>query len=282
MSLFGARRVVMVAADLDPFNLFSNESTSNWLEDDVQDVLFLEKIGNSISDSDCLNIKVPVMTSEVTELEHAFGHATISYSDGSLYRGPLCYGYPHGFGYYAHPNGSVYVGNFWYGKKDGSAEWKEPNGNIFEGVFQDDTRLDGKQKNKDGTVYVGKWKNNLPEDIKGQKWKRDEWYYVGEFKEGMPNGFGKICWKGGSCYQGKFKNGMMHGYGIYESLRRYYKGHWLAGLRDGFGVEVTGTEKYEGYWMNNLREGSGTLSMPDGTSLSGVWDKGTRIGTIKH
>ena len=63
---------------------------------------------------------------------------------------------------------------------------------------------------KDGTAYVGKFKNGLYHG-QGTFTFSDGATYVGKFKNGKESGSGTFtCWVHGAVYVGKFINGMKH------------------------------------------------------------------------
>ncbi|TRX69528.1 hypothetical protein EO216_15865 [Flammeovirga kamogawensis] len=109
---------------------------------------------------------------------------------------------------------------------------------------------------EDGTVYRGKWRNDLM-DGKGLLLFANGNKYEGNFSKGTPFGMGVYHWVNGDVYQGGFLDGKMN----------------------GRGVLVTNTgERHEGLWINNQVNGEGTHWYNNGAQYIGMWKNGKRNG----
>ncbi len=67
---------------------------------------------------------------------------------------------------------------------------------------------------KNGSVYVGKWKNKKMNGF-GTLYFIDGSVYSGQFKNNKISGFGICNYKNGSVYKGFWKNGFWNGRGSY-------------------------------------------------------------------
>ena len=91
--------------------------------------------------------------------------------------------------------------------------------------FVDDEVLmqgSGRQENEDGSVYTGKFKNNLYHGYgimqyftTNESHAEDPVSYQGTWKNGSKVGKGKITYYDGSYYYGTFNYDKIHGKGIY-------------------------------------------------------------------
>ena len=92
---------------------------------------------------------------------------------------------------------------------------------------------------KDGTKYVGEWRNGL---MNGtgilEMWTHER--YEGKFIGGLRNGRGRCDYPNGQIYIGRWKDGKPHGKGEFINA-------------DG------GKSKFVGTWANGARQGSGIL-----------------------
>ena len=92
---------------------------------------------------------------------------------------------------------------------------------------------------KDGTAYVGNFKNGLYHG-QGTFTFSDGATYVGKFENGKESGVGTFtCWVHGAIYTGEFKNGMKHGKGQYKYPDgSFYNGNWELGKKHGQGTYI--------------------------------------------
>ena len=101
--------------------------------------------------------------------------------------------------------------------------------------------------------------------------------YYGEFVEGKPaDGKGTMIYPSGNRYDGEYKDGDRNGCGVFEfSNGRRYIGQFEADQFNGKGTWILETgERYIGDFKNNRCEGKGTFIFFNGSSKSGVWEKG--------
>ena len=67
---------------------------------------------------------------------------------------------------------------------------------------------------KNGTKYVGEWKDDKTHGQGTEIWANGE-KYVGEYKNDKRHGQGTFTWKNGNKYIGEYKNDKRHGQGTY-------------------------------------------------------------------
>ena len=106
---------------------------------------------------------------------------------------------------------------------------------------------------KDGTAYVGNFKNGLYHG-QGTFTFSDGATYVGKFENGKESGVGTFtCWVHGAIYTGEFKNGMKHGKGQYKYPDgSFYNGNWELGKKHGQGTYVYPDGKKDiGFFKND-------------------------------
>ena len=181
---------------------------------------------------------------------------------------------------------------------------KYPSGERYSGYFSLDWEKEvfGIQINKDGSKYVGMFKNGMF-DGRGRLILHKGDYYEGDFKENKANGFGKyvnnkgeiyignwiddkqdgegeLILKDGSRYSGQFKNGMKNGKGkIVWNDSSYYEGNFLNNYFDGYGVYMMRNKKnYIGEWKKGQMNGFGIFSCPDGKSYKGYYENDKKHG----
>ena len=181
---------------------------------------------------------------------------------------------------------------------------KYPSGEKYSGYFSPDWEKEvfGVQINKDGSKYVGMFKNGM-HDGRGRLILHKGDYYEGEFKENKANGFGKyvnikgeiyignwiddkqdgegeLILKDGSRYSGEFKNGMKNGKGkIVWTDSSYYEGNFVNNYFDGYGVYMMRNKKnYIGEWKRGQMNGFGIFSSPDGKSYKGYYENDKKHG----
>jgi hypothetical protein len=107
---------------------------------------------------------------------------TFKFPNGSIYKGTLRNGLPHGWGQVVHAeDDSVYTGHWEQGVKVGFGEIK------FE----------------DGTRHIGEFRAN-PEGY-GIHWSHDGNIFLGQFRQGV-NILGKMILPNGNTYDGVFVN----------------------------------------------------------------------------
>ena len=106
---------------------------------------------------------------------------------------------------------------------------------------------------------------------------KDGIVYYGEFANGQPaDGKGTMVYPSGNRYDGEYKNGDRSGCGVFEfSNGRRYIGQFEADQFSGQGTWILETgERYIGEFKNNQCDGKGTFIFFNGSSKSGIWEKG--------
>jgi len=160
------------------------------------------------------------------------GLATITYSNGSIYRGNVKRGLPNGEGHLFKWDGTVYEGT-WTSKSKRYA-WFEHHTNfkLYVDMCDDKLTVLNKIKYMNGTIYYG---------------------YVSNFL--LPNGYGKVLYADGSKYIGWMIDGQRQGQGIYlNSNGDYYSGSWKEDKMDGHGLiyDAVGSCIYDMVWSENV------------------------------
>jgi len=142
-------------------------------------------------------------------------------------------------------------------------------------------KLDGLgiQLLKNGSLYMGTWKNDEADGtgIHLSVGARDR--YEGEFRDGNFNGEGHYTWIGGE-YKGKFQNGAFEGAGVcsYDDGTKY-EGGFKDGKRWGFGImSFQSGDRYEGEFCEGRRHGNGKYFFKNGDSHEGCYEQGKRHG----
>ena len=120
----------------------------------------------------------------------------------------------------------------------------------------------GKYIWNDGTVFEGKFKDNMPFGNGIYMNKDKTVQYNGNVCYGVRNGFGIMEINQPKYYRkyvGCFVNGKRHGDGILyynKANTMYYKGSWLDGQRHGDGTIIyENGNKYVGQWVNDKKCG---------------------------
>ena len=195
-----------------------------------------------------------------------------------------------------------YMEQYPYVPKNCSIQY--PSGEKYSGYFSPDWEKEvfGIQINKDGSKYVGLYKNGAF-DGRGRLILHKGDYYEGEFKQNKANGFGKyvntkgeiyignwkddrqegegeLILKDGSRYNGQFKEGKKNGKGkITWNDSSYYEGDFINNYYDGYGVYMMRNKKaYIGEWKRGQMNGFGILSYPDGKSYKGYYENDKNNG----
>ena len=158
-----------------------------------------------------------------------------------------------------------------------SSKKKYPNG-IYEGELVNDSREgNGKFIYKDGSYYIGQWKNNLPNGKGAFFNKNGKLIYEGNFVNKEFEGYGKLMIKNGDYYKGFFVRGSFQGQGEYFYKNgEKYSGDFLNGKKHGKGILYlkNGKEKYNGNFINEEYEGEGKLLFSNGNYYVGQFKKG--------
>lgn len=125
---------------------------------------------------------------------------------------------------------------------------------------------------EDGTVYQGRWRNDLMEGKGSLKFANGN-KYEGNFSKSMPFGMGVYMWANGDVYQGGFLDGKMHGRGLLVTASgERHEGTWINNEVNGEGIHYYGNgSQYIGNWANGKRDGKGIMLYVNGDSEQGIW-----------
>lgn len=151
----------------------------------------------------------------------------------------------------------AYFGDLLNGMREGDGRTEMANGHTaYEGGYHADKRDGfGTYYYKSGKLcYVGNWKDNQRHGPGVSFSSRDGSVFVGKWKDNVPTGNGTAFDAEGSLL---------------------YTGGWKDGKRDGFGTEYRdGAAVYAGEWCEDLRHGRGTLTLKNGTVITGLFENG--------
>ncbi len=166
---------------------------------------------------------------------------TIEYENGSIYKGELLHGEPHGYGSMTDPiNQTVYTGHWHQGQRHGT-------GRCSYGFVNDD--------DVDYAVYTGEWRYNERHGTGEYSYRWDTCHYRGEWQNDKRCGNGSASYADGRFYDGQWDDDEQHGYGRMDYLD---------------------DKTYVGEWVHGKRCGQGTASYDDGSSFTGQWDNDVR------
>ena len=155
------------------------------------------------------------------------GQGIYAYTDGSRYEGFFRSGKPALSGSFYHPNGDKFVGEFVDGVRHGKGRMYFANGQVLEGKW-----LKGEYKGSlilANKVQVGCLNGDCGDGI-GTYYFKDGTKYVGDFKDGLPHGEGKVVYLNGEAYEGEMANGQFDGYGTLQLVNgTEVVGYWSKG-----------------------------------------------------
>ena len=180
------------------------------------------------------------------------------------------------------------------------APYELDDGAIYHGQWMKDGLREGKgiQIYKDGSKYVGYWKNDQANG-KGRLIHADgnvyegDWYndknqgrgtyehfdgakYVGDWKEDRHHGYGVETWPDNARYEGNYEFGKKHGVGTFKwADGSSYIGELNNNKIHGKGVYTWSGDprKYDGEWRDNKMHGKGTFTWDDGRKYDGEYAK---------
>ena len=184
--------------------------------------------------------------------------STVTYSGGTVYRGPLVDLQRNGNGTVTFANGDSYTGSFVNDKLTGKGTYIFANGDTYEGDF--------KNGKKDG---YGKYTVNADGSV-----------YEGDFKNDAKHGNGTYTWADGSSYRGIYYNDLKHGNGVFTFANGdIYTGQFVSDVRTGVGTYLWADsgDCYEGEFLNNLMNGWGTYTWSSGRIYEGLFQNGVIV-----
>ena len=172
-----------------------------------------------------------------------------------IYEGEFENGFPKGYGKYTISNeGRSYEGIWNKEIKIGIETWKD--GTIFMGNFKNNKKDGvGIYRWNDGTIYYGEWKNNNMDGYCYINYADDK-IYEGEMMNGTKNGYGEFTWKPIRKYIGYYVNDLKEGFGIYIwNIKTFqiYVGFWNKGKMEGIGMMINGKKIYYGKWSKGVK-----------------------------
>ena len=165
-----------------------------------------------------------------------------------IFEGEFENGFPKGYGKYFLTNeGRSYEGLWDKEIKIGIESWKD--GTIYMGDFKNNKKHGiGIYRWNDGTIYYGEWKNNNMDGYCYIKYADDR-RYEGQMMNGAKNGYGEFTWKPTRKYIGYYLNDLKEGFGVYIwNIKTFqiYVGFWHKGKMDGIGMMINGKSIYYG------------------------------------
>ena len=181
-------------------------------------------------------------------------------------------------------NKIIFEGEFENGFPKGYGKYSIGNeGRYYEGIFNKEIVL-GIETWKDGTIYMGEFKNNKKDGIGMYRWP-DGTIYYGEWKNNNMEGFCYIKFADDRRYEGQMINGVKNGYGefTWKPIRKYI-GNYVNDLKDGFGIyiwNIKAFQIYVGFWHKGKMEGIGLMINGDKISY-GKWYRGEKIKSYKN
>ena len=181
-------------------------------------------------------------------------------------------------------NSIIFEGEFEDGYPKGYGKYTlKKEGREYEGVWDKEILL-GIESYKDGTIYMGDFKNNLKEGIGIYRWP-DGTIYYGEWKNDNMDGFCHIKYANDRAYTGHMEKGLKNGYGEFSwKPTRKYIGNYINDLKEGFGIYIWNIKSfivYVGLWHEGKMEGIGL--MINGTKrYYGKWYKGEKVEFFKN
>jgi len=180
------------------------------------------------------------------------GHGVLTFADGEQIEGTWKNDQRNGTCTYTSMTGETSDSYAQYDENERIMTIKYEDGDSYKGQWKDDLKNgEGVYVNKDGTEFVGVWKEGTLIKGAGTFLGNDGSSYVGTWENGrFLDGDGMYITRKGNCYVGECKNGEPHGTGMvtYNDGREYY-----------------------GTWINGIRYGRGKFVYPDGTVVKGQW-----------
>lgn len=204
--------------------------------------------------------------------------ASIRYTNGNRYEGPIQDDIPNGVGNYFDRYGNRYSGLFVKGKPRGAFKITTTGDDCITGLMEEVGIIENTRINyKNGDIYEGRTVYCKPEGY-GRYQSRNYYSYTGFFKEGLFTGKGMLVTPE-MKYEGAFINGEIYGEGTYT----FGNGNVAAGVFDNAPINNSGVYRWGDkqksldpkYNKNMVR---GTIKLNNGLVYSGDFESSTPNG----
>ncbi|GIQ85004.1 hypothetical protein KIPB_006606 [Kipferlia bialata] len=208
------------------------------------------------------------------------GFGTMTYSDGGVYVGQWQKGERSGEGTMSFADGGVYRGGWRKDDTCGMGVLKMPaeSGSVLDGEWSSGLSGCGVATQKNGSVYIGKWRNAKANGT-GCYTAVDGSEHYGDWVDDKRHGYGTLIRPDGTvAYRGDWKDDCQSGTGTWTETDLTYEGDWAEGSMCGHGRLTTTEGVYVGQMENNKRHGVGTLTAPWGAEFKGQWVDGDLSG----
>ncbi len=180
----------------------------------------------------------PVQKNETDDVD-GVSVQTITYPDGSVYKGNVENGVRSGHGRLTISDGRIYVGMWKNDKYEGDGTFTWPDGGKYEGDWEDGVFTGkGTRVYKNGDTYEGEWRKGKFHGQGIYTWA-DGSVYEGEWSHDHFSGEGKYTWPDGTVFTGQYQAGERNGRGE---------------MRFADGTVLTG-EWQNGVFMENAENG---------------------------
>lgn len=193
-------------------------------------------------------------------------------ADGSIYKGALKGGVPHGMGEIKYLNGIEYRGPFVEGNPQGYGIQVFPSGNTYTGDFHAG-KCHGKGTTTDDSgalIHTGEYRFGTYSGM-GEIHLENGERYVGPFVLGFPSGMGRYYRDDGTCYESLFEKGRPVGIGNLK----YENGNMLTGdfssgtISGPAKLTLTSGRTFEGELEHSYLNGKGRSTFPNGDVYEG-------------
>jgi len=228
---------------------------------------------------------------------HGYGKQ-YSKTNGWTYEGRFYDNVKAGFAKLTLKNGSFYEGEFRSGEIYGEGKWTYADGKVEEGTWSNGKLIKAKQNSTKQKINISNdkiSKKNSLNKCPGSKRVIKTWvncngaytavdghFYSGDFgSRGQYEGYGILKKPNNTfVYEGNFVNNKHHGKGkaVYNNGEFFYDGEWKNGQWSGNGIlETKQGFKYSGELKDGEMTGYGKVTMPNGESKTGYWEKGVLV-----
>jgi hypothetical protein len=227
------------------------------------------------------DVRLPDNSTYTGELKNGLfhGHGELNWADGSHYVGEFQNGLMHGEGELIEVNGTRQKGQFIDGMMHGQGSIRFADGATYSGeFFQNQMTGEGKMIDAFGYQYEGLFEYGVlvqgtEKDVEGD-------VREGTFKQGLLEGQGTLASAGGTVYTGEFVAGVLNGKGqIFNDQGLRYEGEIKDWVYSGEG-ELTDPDgdHYSGSFEYGMFHGQGVLTLAEPingiSEVAGVWEYG--------